>query len=562
MTKLSLRGLHAKLIVQFSIVFVMLILVAVIAVGQLDSSLMNSHRSEVKSLVESGYSVVAAFGDKVTRGELSEDEARRAALAVIGSMRYQDGNYLWVNDLHPRMILHPLKPEMNGKDLSDYVDKDGKHLFVDMAELVRKSGAGFVDYKWWRPGNDQTPVDKVSFVKLYDRWGWIIGSGVYVDDVHSEARHQSLGIFALLAVTLLIVGAASWIIGAKVVKAAVDLKQTLLAIEATGDLSIRARINSQDELGQAGLALNGFLDDLEPVLTDMKVVMSAVAAGDLSLRVAADAPSRLVNDIKDSVNRSLESLASFLAAVKGNIRQMATATDQVNLAVGQIADGAQTQVGVLRQISAGVRRTAQSIEEASEKAKISSACAREAAEAVSDSRGTVEALVNLTSTISDNALEVARIAETIERVAAQTNLLSLNASIEAARAGEAGKGFAVVAEAVGKLAEQTSHSATEISSHNEKAFAETMRGVQLAQSVDDGMTRIVGTTEESDRMAAAIAAAMAQQSAAVATIGSNIEDLSRIGEGNATAAEQVTVTMIELARLADQTRAKVDAFRF
>ncbi len=562
MVKFSLKGLHAKLVAQFSIVFVMLILVAAVAVGQLDSSLMESHRSEVKSLVESGYSVVAAFGDKAARGEMSDEQARSAALAIIGTMRYQGNNYLWVNDLHPRMVMHPLKPEMNGKDLSNFTDPDGKYLFVEMVKTVKSTGSGFIDYKWWRPGDNQTPVDKVSFVKAYDRWGWIIGSGVYVDDVHHQAQRDSRGIFALLAATVLAIGAASLLIGAGVIGPANDLKQTLLAIETTGDLSIRARVRSKDELGQAAMALNGFLDDLEPVLTDLKTVMSAVAAGNLSHRVAAEAPSRLVNDIKESVNRSIESLAGFLNAVKGNIRQMATATDQVNLAIGQIADGAQTQVGVLRQITAGIRRTSRSIEEASAKAQASSTCARDAAAAVTDNRDTVAALVDLTNTISDNAMEVARIAETIERVAAQTNLLSLNASIEAARAGEAGRGFAVVAEAVGKLAEQTSQSATEIASHNEKAFAETMRGVQLAQSVDDGMTRIVGTTEESDRMAAAIAAAMEQQSAAVIAISSNIEDLSRIGEGNATAAEEVTVTMIELARLADHTRAKIDAFVF
>jgi methyl-accepting chemotaxis protein len=539
----------------------MLILVAAVSIQRLDSSLMDSHRDEVKALVDSGYSIVAAFGEKAARGEMTDEEARRAALAAIGAMRYQGNNYLWINDLQPRMIQHPLNPELNGKDLSLNTDPDGKKLFVDMVAVVRTAGSGFVDYKWVKPGGNGKPADKVSFVKGYQPWGWIIGSGVWVDDVHDEARQESGVIFILLVATLLVVGGASLIIGTGVIRAATNLKQTLLTIESTGNLSLRAEVRGKDELGQAGVALNGFLDDLEPVLTDMKDVMSAVAAGDLSRRVVVSASSKLVNDIKDNVNRSIAALARVLNTVKSNISQVATATDQVNQAIGQIADGAQTQVGVLRQIAARVRETSHSIEEASARAHASSTCARDAAAAVTDNRDNVAALVDLTNTISSNALEVARIAEIIERLAAQTNLLSLNASIEAARAGEAGKGFAVVAQAVGKLAEQSSRSATDIASHNERAFAETMRGVELAQSVDDGMARIAGTTEESDRMAAAIAEAMKQQSAAVGAIDSNIESLSRIGESNAAATEEVTVTMVELARLADHTRTTINAFK-
>jgi methyl-accepting chemotaxis protein len=561
MVKFSLAGLHAKLLAQFAVTFGMLVLIALVAVEQLDSCLMESHRSEVMSLVDSGYSIVAAYGEKAARGELSEDDARQAALAAVRAIRYHGGDYLWINDFQPRMIMHPQQPALEGQDLSTYLDADGKRLFTEMVAVVRNAGSGFVGYKWLKPGGGREPVDKISFVKGYDRWHWIIGSGVYVDDVHDQARQVSGGIFALLAITLLVVGATSLLIGGGVARAATDLKQTLLNVEATGNLSLRVQVRGRDELGQAGTALNDFLDDLERMLTELKDVMSAVAAGDLSHRVLAEAPSRLVNDVKESINRSIDSLAGVLDTIKGNIRQMATAADQVNLAIGQIADGAQTQVGVLRQIAASVRQTSRSIEDAASRAQVSSTCARDAAAAVTDSRNDVAALVDLTSTISTNAMEVARIAEIIERLAAQTNLLSLNASIEAARAGEAGKGFAVVAQAVGKLAEQSSQSATEIASHNEKAFAETMRGVQLAQSVDDGMARIAGTTEESDRMAAAIAAAMDQQTVAVNAIGANIENLSRIGESNATAAEELTVTMIELARLADHTRTTINAFR-
>ena len=150
----------------------------------------------------------------------------------------------------------------------------------------------------------------------------------------------------------------------------------------------------------------------------------------------------------------------------------------------------------------------------------------------------------------------------IGQIASQTNMLSLNAAIEAARAGEAGKGFAVVAEEVGKLADHSGRSVSEINTLVEKADAETSKGVRVAGVVGDSIDQISKGVGESEKMANAIAAAVEQQSASVEEIRASMNQLQSIGESNAAASEEVTATMVELARLADQTRNEVERFRF
>jgi diguanylate cyclase (GGDEF)-like protein/PAS domain S-box-containing protein len=120
-------------------------------------------------------------------------------------MRYDGSEYFWINDLQPRMVMHPVMPELDGKDLSDFTDPNGKRLFVEFVDTVRKSGAGFVEYLWPKPGLTQ-PVPKISYVKGFSPWGWVIGSGIYIDDVNRifwDAMRWQVGI---IAVAILLLG--------------------------------------------------------------------------------------------------------------------------------------------------------------------------------------------------------------------------------------------------------------------------------------------------------------------------------------------------------------------
>lgn len=151
----------------------------------MEEKLMDEKRNATKDVLDIAYTLLTAYEQKAVRGEQTRQEAQESALSTIEQLRYRDGDYFWINDLEPKMLMHPIFPEMDGKNLAQDRDPTGKYLFLEMVSLVRKENEGFIEYMWPKPGTTQ-PVPKLSYVRLFKPWGWIIGSGIYVDDVQVE----------------------------------------------------------------------------------------------------------------------------------------------------------------------------------------------------------------------------------------------------------------------------------------------------------------------------------------------------------------------------------------
>jgi methyl-accepting chemotaxis protein len=149
---------------------------------QLRQTMLEEKRLKTRHVVEVAYSTLEHFHKLSASGAMDEAAAKKAALSQLSELRYDGTEYFWVNDNTPRMIMHPIKPALDGKDLSGFKDPNGKKLFVAMADIVREKGEGFVDYLWPKPGHDE-PLAKISYVKGFKPWGWIVGSGIYIDDV-------------------------------------------------------------------------------------------------------------------------------------------------------------------------------------------------------------------------------------------------------------------------------------------------------------------------------------------------------------------------------------------
>ena len=159
--------------------------------------------TKTQHLVEAAWGVLDSYAQLARTGKITVDEAKAQAIRVVKNMRYDQNEYFWINDLEPRMIMHPIKPEMDNTNLSQNTDPNGKRIFVEFADICRSKGGGFVDYLWPKPGFSQ-PVPKISYVKLFSEWGWVIGSGVYVDDVKAELG--SLFWIIFLSVSVIVVG--------------------------------------------------------------------------------------------------------------------------------------------------------------------------------------------------------------------------------------------------------------------------------------------------------------------------------------------------------------------
>jgi PAS domain S-box-containing protein len=150
--------------------------------------LMDRKREMIRELTESAWSTVNYYYGLAQKGAITEDEARRRSIDHLRHLRFgpQGKDYFWINDMHPHLIMHPYRPDLEGQDTTDYTDPSGKHLFVAFVNTVRKKGAGYVDYLWQWQDNPKKIVEKISYVKEFRPWGWVIGTGVYVEDV----RHQ------------------------------------------------------------------------------------------------------------------------------------------------------------------------------------------------------------------------------------------------------------------------------------------------------------------------------------------------------------------------------------
>ena len=292
-------------------------------------------------------------------------------------------------------------------------------------------------------------------------------------------------------------------------------------------------------------------------------VMKQLAGGNLEVEVPALTARDEIGDIARATQIFRENAIRTQALVEQvtqSARQVAAAASQASSAVGQVSDGSQTQLDALRQAAAALSQSAQAISSVAQGTVEASQKVRHAAERVTEGREQVQAMVEGVGEIAKSSAQIGKITDAIGRIASQTNMLALNAAIEAARAGEHGRGFAVVAEEVRKLAEHTGTLAQEIAELTQKAAKQAETGVDLAEKVKNSMTNVADAVRSSDSLIGSIATAMEEQQVTIGGIDVNVRELTRIGQSNATAAEEITATMLELSKLAERTRLQADQF--
>ncbi|HCP54974.1 MAG TPA: methyl-accepting chemotaxis protein, partial [Pseudomonas sp.] len=208
MTRLRSIPINRRLWLILLLAILMLAGLGSAMLEQIHTQLYAAKSEKTRHVVESASGILRHYQALEADGTLTLEQAQQSAKDMIRGLRYDNREYFWINDQTPTMIMHPTNSKLEGQNLSAIKDPDGVELFNEMVRISREKGAGQVEYRWPKPGSE-APVSKISYVELFKPWGWIIGSGVYVDDVQAEFREQAMRLvgigFGLMVVMALLV---------------------------------------------------------------------------------------------------------------------------------------------------------------------------------------------------------------------------------------------------------------------------------------------------------------------------------------------------------------------
>lgn len=434
MTSLKLKNKIVLLAAVIIVVFVVFILGFVLP----SATRIIEERTEIQlmNLVDLPLSEIQRQYALFQGGELTEEEAKLNVLNIVKGYRYNEVEYFWINDMNGLMLMHPINEALNGTDVTTLKDPDGKFLFKDMIEVVAQKGEGVVRYQWPKPGSED-PQPKISFVKGFPEWNWVVGTGIYADDLKAIERELQIQVLSMSGVAILISVALIMFI---IIPLNKKLKWITSGSEAYAklDFSKSMALESKDELGGIANAFESVRVEIGGLVHSLKNVSS-------ELNRSSDNIATSMTVLDNNAEHTLLAISDISAVIEENT----ASTEHVNETVDEVKDA----IDVIAEKASEGALKADVVSKRAVEMKNDSVKADEAAKAIYDQ---VKVRLEMAIENAKNVDKINTFLEGILSIASQTNLLALNASIEAARAGESGRGFAVVAGEIGKLADESS----------------------------------------------------------------------------------------------------------
>ncbi|CAG9169508.1 methyl-accepting chemotaxis protein [Cupriavidus respiraculi] len=509
-------SLKQKLLVPLALSWICLLAITLWDAWQMRTLRLDERRTDLVHVTDTALSVVKDYEALARAGKLPMEEAKQQALERVRAMRFGTDGYFTLMRSDTVVLMHPYKPEMNGKAMADMKDPNGTYLFRDIAAIGKGPGTGFVHYLWAKPGHE-APQPKLSYVANFKPWDWNFIAGVYLDDIEAAFRKALMQSLALL----LVIG-------------------SLMSV-----VVVRIASGLHKQLGG------------EPALTSQ--IASRIAQGDLASYV------EVAPDDRDSVLFAMQQMQARLTGAIGTIRGSA---DSISGAAKEIAAGnadlsrrSEEQAASLEQTAASMEQLTSTVRQTADNARQASRLAEGASEIAVRGGEIVSQVVGTMGDIKDASGKVVDIIGVIEGIAFQTNILALNAAVEAARAGDQGRGFAVVAGEVRSLAQRSATAAKEIKALIGNSAQRVEDGAALVENAGRAMGEIVEAVKRVTDLMGEMRAATEEQTGGIEQVNQAVTQMDQMAQQNAALVEQAAAAAASLEDQAEALHRTVGQFR-
>ena len=526
-----MRGLSGKLKVKHKlwiivgISMVCLILTEAIFLVSVRDELFEQKKMRTKSVVETACGMVQYFYDIAKTGKITEQEAQQRAKDAVRSLRYDGNEYFWINSMEGAMLSHAFF-ELEGKDAASLPPEVRKNVLL-FVEKVKAQKAGYVPYVWRKP-NTETPAPKIAYVKGFEPWGWVVGSGVYTNDIDVVFWNKAIKEALLVFLVFCVAGAVSLLFARSIAGPLSLVKDRLLSM-AEGDLTEGGEREKEMLLAQGTNETSQLLAALHKMRKSLDSLIGKVQLSGMQ------------------VTSSATEIAASARELEATVGEQAASIKQVTATTREISNTSEALVHTMEGVGDAVSETAATAESGRDKLNRMELSMREFIKAT----GYISSKLGV---INDKANKISTIVTTINKISDQTNLLSLNAAIEAEKAGEYGKGFSVVAREITHLSDQTAIATNDIEYMVREMQSSVSSGVMEMDKFTEGVRRGVDET-------ASISEQLGKIIDQVKTLGPQFDSVTGTMHTQVEGAQQISEAMMQLSIMAEHTRDSLAEFK-